>query len=113
MRTKLLSRIIIINWDSNDGMISESSRRSLVQILLQFRQRIRLLPDFLHQRKSIDSVGNQGLQSSNVIGNEQIDPSERITDEMTIRSVVLKLSVLEYAYGFLYKFGKQDVELEQ
>lgn len=72
----------------------ERGNGSLVDPFLQFGIGSRLLSDFIHKRESRDSIGNMSLENSYVIGYDQIDPSKRITHEMTIRSIVLNSLVM-------------------
>ncbi|GMT21668.1 hypothetical protein PFISCL1PPCAC_12965, partial [Pristionchus fissidentatus] len=77
------------SWNDTHENRSEWSVRSLFHPLLQIGRCLNLGYRIQYSREGIEESGEVMKQHVNMFGDEQIDPSERSTDEMAVRSVFL------------------------
>lgn len=80
---------------SYNAIDSESRLRSLLDPFLQFGRRLNLSHILHHSRKSIEEAREVLIEYRRMISNEEIDPRESWTNEVTIVPVLLQREIVE------------------
>ncbi|GMR51948.1 hypothetical protein PMAYCL1PPCAC_22143, partial [Pristionchus mayeri] len=81
--------IVVLVVGSNVELLG--SMGSLLEPLGQFGMRAHLLLEVSHLIESVEESGDVVVEDAHVIDHDEIDPSERRTDEMTIKATHLVL----------------------